>query len=128
MLRLPDNQRGFEIQSPLVFRKRKDEMCDILDDQDYTKLETYLVERPNYAGIRRNAYADWALEELTIDILSEWSRRKDVEFGERDTPTVRIINKFIQRMRRFRKIAPVGKRLMFTIAIKEAEGLKAIFC
>lgn len=102
-------------------------MCDILDDRDYTKLETYLIERPHYAGTRRNAYADWALEELSLDILAEWSSRDDVEFERCETTTVKIINRFIQRMRKNRKIAPPGKRLMFTIAIKEAEGLKAVF-
>jgi hypothetical protein len=30
-------------------------------------------------------------------------------------------------MRRLRRRAPVGSKLMFTIAIKEAEGLKAVF-
>lgn len=102
-------------------------MCNILYDRDYTKLETYLIERPHYAGTKRNAYADWALEELTIDILSEWSGRDDVEFGRCETTPVKIINRYIQRMRKNRKLAPIGKKLMFTIAIKEAESLKTVF-
>lgn len=102
-------------------------MYDILDDRDYTKLETYIIERPRYAGLRRNEYADMALDELVVDILSEWSNRDDPEYFGREIPVKAIINRYIQKMRRLRRRAPVGSKLMFTIAIKEAEGLKAVF-
>lgn len=115
-----------KIESP-YFLGRKEKMCDIFDDVDFTKLETYYIERPRYAGVRCNAYAEWALNELAIDILAEWDSRYDPESERPETPVVKIIDRFIQRMRQFRKMAPVGKRLMFTIAIKEAEGLKTVF-
>lgn len=102
-------------------------MYDILDDRDYTKLETYIIERPRYAGLRRNEYADMALDELVIDILSEWSNRGDPEYCGQEIPVCAIINRYIQKMRRLRRRAPVGAKLMFTIAIKEAEGLKTVF-
>lgn len=102
-------------------------MYDILDDRDYTKLETYIIERPRYAGLRRNEYADMALDELVIDILSEWSNRDDPEYCGQEVPVCAIINRYIQKMRRLRRRAPVGAKLMFTIAIKEAEGLKTVF-
>ena len=102
-------------------------MYESIDELDLTKLETYIIERPPYADTRRQAYADWALDELLTDILAEFSTPPWWYSGEYTVPYDRIINRFIFKMRKFRNLAPPGKKLMFSIAIKEAESLKTVF-
>lgn len=102
-------------------------MCDSQYELDLTKLETYIIERPMYADTRRQAYADWALNELLIDILAEFDTPPWWYSGEYEIPYERIINRFIQKMRHYRNLAKPGRKLMFSIAIKEAESLRTVF-
>lgn len=99
-------------------------MCD---SRDMTKLEAYILERPKYADVRKQAYSDWALDELLTDVLAEMEKPPYYISGEMEVPITDIIESFLLRMRHFRKLAKPGKKLMFQIAVKEAESLNMIF-
>lgn len=100
-------------------------MCD--RQRDMTRLEAYLEERPKHADQRIQAYADWALDELLLDILAEMEKPPYYISGEEEIPVEDIIEAFIEKMRYFRKIAKPGNKLMFGVAIKEAESLNRLF-
>lgn len=100
-------------------------MCD--RQRDMTRLEAYLAERPKHADQRIQAYSDWALDELLLDILAEMEKPPYYISGEEEIPVEDIIEAFIEKMRYFRKIAKPGNKLMFSVAIKEAESLNRLF-
>lgn len=102
-------------------------MCESDNRHDMTKLEAYISERPDYSNIRLQAYADWALDELLVDVIAEMEKPPYYISGEEEIPIPDIIDAFIEKMRYFRKIAKPGKKLMFNIAIKEAESLRLLF-
>ena len=102
-------------------------MCDYDARHDMTRLESYVTTRPFYVQMRKQAYADWALDELLGYVIAEMEKPSYYECGEEEVPIPYIIKTYISKMRRLRNIAPPGKRMMFSIAIKEAESLKAIF-
>lgn len=102
-------------------------MCEYNSSKDMTKLEAYLLERPSYANVRKDAYAEWALEDLLFDIITELEKPPYYISGEEPVPIQEIIEAYIEKMRYFRRIASPGKKLMFNIAVKEAEGLITLF-
>lgn len=102
-------------------------MCDFDEQRDITKLEAYLETRPQYADERRKAYADVAVNDLVEMIVTELEKPPYYISGEMPIPIQDIIDRYIGRMQELRKSAPVGKRLMFNIAIDEAERLSKLF-
>lgn len=102
-------------------------MYDLDSSRDMTKLEAYLLERPTYADVRKDAYAEWALEDLLCDVITEMEKPPYCISGEAPIPIPEIIEAYCDKMRYFRKIAPPGKKLMFNIAVKEAESLSMLF-
>lgn len=102
-------------------------MHDLDSSRDMTKLEAYLLERPTYANVRKDAYAEWALEELLTDVIAEMEKPPYYISGEEPIPIPTIIDAYCDKMRYFRKIAPPGKKIMFQIAVKEAESLSTLF-
>lgn len=99
-------------------------MCD---RRDMTKLEAYILTRPKYAEVRKQAYADWALDELLSQVIAEMEKPPYYISGEEEIPISDIIETFRDQMRAFRDIANPGKKLMFQIAIREAESLSMLF-
>lgn len=102
-------------------------MCDTENSRDMTKLEAYLKERPRYANLREDAYAEWALEELLTDVIAEMEKPPYYISGESPIPISEIIEAYANKMRYFEKIAPTGSKLMFRVAVREAESLSTIF-
>lgn len=99
-------------------------MCN---ERDMTKLEAYILTRPKYADDRRQAYADWALDDLLTDVIAEMEKPPYYISGEEEIPITDIIEAYIEKMRYFRNIANPGKKLMFQIAVREAESLNLLF-
>lgn len=102
-------------------------MCDFENERDMTKLEAYLKTRPQYADARKRAYADVAIEDLTNEIIMELEKPPYFVSGEMPIPILDIIEAYINKMQYLRDFAPIGKRLMFNIAISEAERLSRLF-
>lgn len=102
-------------------------MCDFDNERDMTKLEAYLVTRPLYADARRRAYADVAIDDLVTEIMIEMEKPPYYISGEMSIPIQDIIDAYINKMRYLRDFAPVGKRIMFNVAIEEAERLSKLF-
>lgn len=102
-------------------------MCDFDTEKDMTRLEAYLKTRPLYADARKRAYADVAVEDLVGEIMSEMVKPPYYISGETPIPIQDIIEAYINKMQYLRDFAPVGKRLMFNIAIDEAERLSKLF-
>ena len=102
-------------------------MCYRDNSKDMTKLETYLAERPSYADLRKDAYAECALEDMVGAIIAEFEKPPYHISGEEEIPILDILECYAQKMRYFRKLASPGKKLMFSIAVKEAEGLITLF-
>lgn len=99
-------------------------MCD---ERDMTRLESYFLTRPKYADNRRQAYAEWAREELCSEVMAELEKPPYYISGEPEVSLLDILETYIGRMRYFRDIAKPGKKLMFQIAIREAESLNMFF-
>ena len=102
-------------------------MCEIDKRRDMTKLEAYISDRPQHADVRIQAYSEWALDELLEDVITEMEKPPYYISGEEEIPITDIIDAFIEKMRYFRKIAKPGKKLMFNVAVKEAESLRLLF-
>lgn len=102
-------------------------MCYRENSKDMTKLEAYLAERPLYADLRKDAYAECALEDMVGAIIAEFEKPPYHISGEEEIPILDILECYAQKMRYFRKLASPGKKLMFNIAVKEAEGLITLF-
>ena len=102
-------------------------MCYRENSKDMTKLEAYLAERPSYADLRKDAYAECALEDIVGAIIAEFEKPPYHISGEEEIPILDILECYAQKMRYFRKLASPGKKLMFNIAVKEAEGLITLF-
>lgn len=102
-------------------------MCDFDNDRDMTRLEAYLVTRPKHADIRKKAYADVAIDDLVSEIMKEMDKPPYYISGEMPIPIQDIIKTYINKMQYLRDFAPVGKRLMFNVAIDEAERLSKLF-
>ena len=102
-------------------------MCDFENEKDMTKLEAYLKTKPTYADSRRRAYADVAIDDLVREIIIEMEKPPYYISGEMPIPIQDIIEAYINKMRYLRNIAPIGKRLMFNVAISEAERLSKLF-
>ena len=102
-------------------------MCYRENSKDMTKLEAYLAERPSYADLRKDAYAECALEDMVGAIIAEFEKPPYHISGEEEIPILDILEYYAQKMRYFRKLASPGKKLMFNIAVKEAEGLITLF-
>lgn len=102
-------------------------MCYRDNNKDMTKLEAYLAERPSYADLRKDAYAEFALEDMLEAILAEFEKPPYYVSGEQEIPILDILECYAQKMRYFRKLANPGKKLMFNVAVKEAEGLIMLF-
>lgn len=102
-------------------------MCYRENSKDMTKLEAYLAERPSYADLRKDAYAECALEDMVGAIIAEFEKPPYHISGEEEIPILDILECYAQKMRYFRKLASPGKKLMFNIAVKEAEGLITLF-
>lgn len=102
-------------------------MCDFDNEKDMTKLEAYLAERPIYADVRRRAYAEVAINDLVEIIVTEMEKPPYYISGEESIPILDLIDSYIGKMQEFRKIAPLGKRAMFNVAIDEAERLSKLF-
>lgn len=102
-------------------------MCDLDRNRDMTKLEAYISERPTYADLRKRSYADWALEELLTDVIAEMEKPPYYISGEEEIPISDIIEAFIEKMKYFRDIAKPGNKLMFNVAVQEAESLSTLF-
>lgn len=100
-------------------------MCD---EKDITKLESYILTKPRYAEFKQQAYADWAMDELLEDVMTEMEKPPYYISGEEEIPIIDIIDSFINKMQYFRELANPGKKLMFNIAVKEAESLRLLFC
>ena len=99
-------------------------MCD---DRDMTLLETHFLTRPKYADNRRQAYAEWAREELCSEVMAELEKPPYYISGEPEISLQDIVETYIGKMRYYRDIAKPGKKLMFQIAIREAESLNLLF-
>lgn len=99
-------------------------MCD---ERDMTMLEAHFLTRPKYADNRRQAYAEWAREELYSEVMKELEKPPYYISGEPEISLQDIIDTYIGKMRYFRNIAKPGKKLMFQIAIREAESLNLLF-
>ena len=102
-------------------------MCYRDNSKDMTKLESYLAERPSYADLRKDAYAECALDDMVGAIIAEFEKPPYHISGEEEIPILDILECYAQKMRYFRKLASPGKKLMFNIAVKEAEGLITLF-
>ena len=102
-------------------------MCYRENSKDMTKLEAYLAERPSYADLRKDAYAECALDDMVGAIIAEFEKPPYHISGEEEIPILDILECYAQKMRYFRKLASPGKKLMFNIAVKEAEGLITLF-
>ena len=102
-------------------------MCYRENSKDMTKLEAYLTERPSYADLRKDAYAECALEDMLEANLAEFEKPPYYVSGEQEIPILDILECYAQKMRYFRKLANPGKKLMFNVAVKEAEGLITLF-
>jgi hypothetical protein len=99
-------------------------MCD---ERDMTMLEAHFLTRPKYADNRRQAYAEWAREELYSEVMKELEKPPYYISGEPEISLQDIVDAYIGKMRYFRNIAKPGKKLMFQIAIREAESLNLLF-
>lgn len=99
-------------------------MCD---ERDMTMLEAHFLTRPKYADNRRQAYAEWAREELYSEVMKELEKPPYHISGEPEISLQDIVDTYIGKMRYFRNIAKPGKKLMFQIAIREAESLNLLF-
>lgn len=98
------------------------------DDKDMWLLEKYISERPKQIDDRRQAYADWALGEILDSIMEEDQKLPYYISGEESIPIKDIVNDYLLKMRYFCKIAKPGTKLMFRMALKEAESLSLFFC
>lgn len=99
----------------------------MFSDLDLTELETYLIERQSYADEFRETCAQIALDDLLDDIIIEAQRRAEWWDSVYTHTNEEVVQRYIYKMRKLREHAPVGQKLKYTVAIKEAEGLKAIF-
>ena len=102
-------------------------MCYRENSKDMTKLEAYLAERPSYADLRKDAYAECALEDMGEAIIAEFEKPPYYISGEEEIPILVILECYAHRMPYIRKLASPGVMLNINIAVKEAEGLITLF-